>query len=212
MFARTQKIDMMTAILTALRGCRLQAVSIFAVYFLSCTVGIVMVHSGSHLAIAQRDKIVGDALQNDRAALNYKSGNAFTAAVIDCWNNLFFAAIPQTFMGLGVVPPYVTVAYQGWVGGVVSVDGSGRSRFGTLKTTVYYCGVLLLQTIAFSLSIGAGVKCGVDTYTHNSQASWRLWEFRIPMPSLRAVGYVYLVSIPLFFLGSCVEFLSPWNL
>jgi len=51
----------------------------------------------------------------------------------------------------------------------------------------------------------------VDTYRHNAQVGWKLWEFRIPKRSLADVGYVYLASLPLFLAGSCFEFLSSWN-
>jgi hypothetical protein len=171
-----------------------------------------MVHNGNQFALSQRDKIVGIAVQTDKAALNYQSGNKFTAAFYDFAGNVFIAAIPQTVIGLAIIPPYLTVAYQGWIGGIVSVNGAHQSRFTGLKSTAYYFLVLLLQTAAFSLSIGAGIKCGVDTYKHNPDVSWRSWKFRIPRESIVAVGYVYIVSIPLFLVGSCFEFLSTWNM
>ena len=202
---------MKNPILTAIVGCRLYVLSIFIVYVISITVGILMVHNGNRFALSQRDKIVGVAMQTDKAALNYQSHNKLTAAFYDFFDNVFLAAIPQTALGLAIVPPYFTAAYQGWVGGIVSVDGSHRSRFRSLMSTSYYFIVLLLQTVAFSLSIGAGIKCGVDTYKHNSQVSWRFWKFRIPKKNIAAVCYVYALSIPLFLVGSCFEFLSSWN-
>ncbi|MGA9120773.1 MAG: hypothetical protein WB699_15515 [Bacteroidota bacterium] len=203
---------MKDSVLTSVARCRVYALSIFIVYGITCTTGILMVQNGNEFALSQRDKIVGGAVQNDNASLNYQSGNRFKAALYDFVGNLFISAIPQTAIGLAIVPPFLTVAYQGWVGGIVSVDGSHRTRFTTLKATAYYFIVLLLQTVAFSLSIGAGIRCGVETYKHNAEVGWRIWEFRIPRKSLIAVGYVYLVSTPLFLIGSCFEFLSSWNM
>lgn len=203
---------MKDSIMAAIIRCRLYVLSIFLVYVISSTVGILMVHTGNQFALSQRDKIVGAALQTDKAATNYHSGNKFTAALYDFGGNVFTAAIPQTVIGLAIVPPYFTVAYQGWVGGIVSVDGSHQSRFTSFKSSAYYFIVLLLQIAAFSLSIGAGIKCGVDTYKHNNEVSWRFWKFRISKESIVAVGYVYLVSLPIFFFASCFEFLSSWNM
>ena len=203
---------MKDSVLTSVARCRVYVLSIFIVYVISSTTGILMVQNGNQFALSQRDKIVGVAVQNDNASLNYQAGNRFKAALYDFGGNLFISAIPQTAIGLAIVPPFLTVAYQGWVGGIVSVDGLHQTRFTSLRATAYYFIVLLLQTVAFSLSIGAGIRCGVETYKHNSEVGWRIWEFRIPRESIVAVGYVYLVSIPLFLFGSCFEFLSSWNM
>jgi len=202
---------MKNSIFAAVADCRLHAVSVFCMYWLSITVGILMVHHGNEFALSQRDRIVGVAVKTDKAALNYRAGNGATAALYDFFGNVFIAAIPQTALGFSIVPPYFTVAYQGWVGGIVSVDGSHVSRFTTVTSTAYYFIVLLLQTVAFSLSIGAGIKCGVETYRYNSTVGWRFWQFRIPKQCITRVGYVYMVAIPIFLFASCFEFLSSWN-
>jgi hypothetical protein len=170
-----------------------------------------MSHYGNEFALSQRDKIVGAALKSDKALLNYQAGNNFTAALHDCVGNLFYAALPQTLLGFAVVVPYFTAACQGWVAGIVSVDGSHHSRFRNARASAYYLIVLFLQFLPYSLSIGAGIKCGVDFYGHNSAVSWKIWKYRIPKASLKDLGYVYLVSVPLIFVASCFEFLSPWN-
>jgi len=203
---------MKNSVFAALVGCRLHALSIFCVYVISCTIGILMVQNGNQFALSQRDRLVSAAIQTDKAAVNYQAGNKLSAALYDFAGNVFIAAIPQTALGLGIFPPFFTVAYQGWVGGIVSVDGSHQSRFTNFKATAYYFVVILLQTVAFSLSIGAGVKCGLDTYRHNAKVNWKFWQLRIPRGSLIAVGYVYMVSLPLFLVGSCFEFLSSWNM
>lgn len=123
----------------------------------------------------------------------------------------FSGAIPQTLGGLGVVVPYFSVAYQGWIGGIVSVDGAHRSRLQSVKGASYYLLVLLLQFIPYSLCIGAGVRCGVELYRHNAVVGWMFWRYRLPRESLVDVGCAYAVAVPLFFVASAFEFLSPWN-
>jgi hypothetical protein len=200
------------SVLEALRACRIYAFSIFLTYCVACLIGILMSHYGNNFALSQRDKIVGAAATNDQASINYQSGNIFTAALYDCAGNLIYAALPQTVLGFGIIAPYFSASYQGWVGGIVSVDNAHQSRFKTVKESAYYFIVLLHQFIPFSLSIGAGIKCGVDSYRRNSAVGWKIWNYRIPKLSLKNLGYVYVATIPLFFVASCFEFLSSWNI
>jgi len=202
---------MTNRIIQALRRCRPFAVSIFLTYVVSSSAGIIMAHAGHRFALEERDRVVRKALTSDRSSIAYKSGSVATAAVLDFAGNVFYAAIPQTVAGLGVILPYVSVARQGWIGGIVSVDGSHRSRFRSTKATTYYFLVLLLQFIPFSLSIGAGVRCGIMFYRHNVAVSWRFWRYRVPRACLVDVGCVYAVTVPLFLVASAFEFLSPWN-
>ena len=60
-------------------------------------------------------------------------------------------------------------------------------------------------------AIGAGVRCGVEFYRHNAEVGWRFWRYRLPRESLADLGYVFAVTVPLFFVASAFEFLSPWN-
>jgi len=202
---------MIDRIIKAMQRSKPFAMSIFLTYLLSSSVGIFMAHAGNRFALAQRDKTVQQALTSDRASIAYQSGNHATALVLDFAGNLFYAAIPQTVAGLGVILPYFSVAYQGWVGGVVSVDSTHRSRLRSIKATSYYFLVLLLQFIPFSLSIGAGVRCGVELYRHNADIGWRFWRYRLPRQSLVDLGCVFAVAVPLLFIASAFEFLSPWN-
>ena len=196
----------------ALESCKIYSASIFLTYCISCLIGILMSQYGNNFALSQRDKIVGSATSNDKASINYQSGNNFTAVLFDGAGNILYAAVPQTVLGFGVIFPYFSVTYQGWVGGIVSVDNAHHSRFKNVKASAYYLIVLILQFIPFSLSIGAGIKCGIDFYRHNSTVSWKIWNYRFPKTSLQDLGYVYLVSIPLFFIASSFEFLSSWNI
>jgi hypothetical protein len=114
-------------------------------------------------------------------------------------------------LGLGIIFPYFTTWVQGWMGGVVSVDSTHTSRFKNFRSTFYYFAVLLLQFIPYSLTIGAGVKCGVDLYRMNRSQGWTVREFKFPKSSLVDLGLIYALAVPLFFIASCFEFLSSWN-
>ncbi|HLP17086.1 MAG TPA: hypothetical protein VK470_12555, partial [Bacteroidota bacterium] len=195
----------------ALRRCRTCVASVFLTYCLACTCGIVMAHQGNEFALSQGDRIVSNVMKNDKASLEYQVGNNLSAAINDCTGNLFFAAIPQTLLGFGVVLPYFTVAYQGWIGGIVSVDGEQRSRFSSVRSGAYYLIVLIMQFIPFSLCIGAGVRCGIDLYRYNASIGWKVYNYHFPLKSLRDVAVVVLASVPLFFIASCFEFFSHWN-
>ncbi len=195
----------------ALRRCKPFALSIFLTYVLSSAIGILMAHAGSTLALEQRDRIVRKAVTSDPASIAYRTGAPLRAVVHDFAGNLFSAAIPQAVAGLAVVPPYFSVAYQGWIGGIVSVDGEHRSRLRSARAASYYFLVLFLQFIPYSLSIGAGVRCGVELYRRNADTGWRFWRYRVSRQCLVDVGCVYAVAVPLFLVASAFEFLSPWN-
>lgn len=198
-------------IIEAIRRCRPFVLSIFLTYLLSSAVGIVMAHAGNELALAERDETVRQAVTSDGSSIAHRSGDHVTALLLDFAGNLFYAAIPQTVAGLGIVLPYFSVAHQGWVGGIVSVDGARRSRLRTLESASYYLLVLLLQFIPFSLCIGAGVRCGVELYRHNADVGWRFWRYRPTRESLVDLGCIFSVAVPLFLVASAFEFLSPWN-
>jgi hypothetical protein len=202
----------MKSILLALGRCKYYAVTIFILYCISCFIGIVMVHNQNEFALSYRDKIVGHAIKNDKASIHAQRGNSVLAAVYDFSGNLFLGAVPQTLMGFSVVIPFVTVPIQGWVGGIVSVDYKHKSRFTNFRSTFYYFLVVLLQFIPYSLSIGAGVKAGIDFYNNNKNMGWSLRKYNIKKSSLIDLGFIYILSIPLFFIASCYEFMSTWNI
>ena len=195
----------------ALVRCGPFALSIFITYLASSAVGIVMTHSGNEFALDKRDSIVRKAVTSDAASIAHKTGDEASAILHDFAGNLFLAAIPQALGGLAVVPPYFTVAYQGWIGGIVSVDAKHRSRLRTAKGASYYAIVLLLQFIPFSLVIGTGVRCGVELYRHNATIGWAFWRYRLPRETLIDVACIFTVAIPLFLIASTFEFLSTWN-
>jgi hypothetical protein len=199
------------SILASFNKCKVYIIIVFLVYCLSCLTGIIMVHTDNNFALSQRDKIVDTANQEDKASINYQKGSQFNATLYDFTGNLFFAGV-QTFMGLGIVIPYFTVAYQGWVGGIVSVNNFHKSRLKVLKSALYYVIVLLLQFIAYSMCIGTGIKAGVEIYKQNASISWKLWKYRIKKSNLIDIGNIYFISIPLFFIASLFEYYSSWNI
>lgn len=196
-------------ILLSIRHCKKWIITIFTIYCISCLTGIIMVHSGDSFALSYGDKIVGDANTNDNASINYNKGNRFKAALIDFRGNLFIGSIPQTFLGFGIIFPFFTTAYQGWIGGIVSVDSNHQSRLKKAKPALYYFIVLILQFIPYSLTIGSGLTLGIATYNLNK--GQKPHNYKIDKSSLKDVLNIYLFATPLFFLESCFEFLSNWN-
>lgn len=185
--------------------------SVFVTYVLAAAVGAVMAHSGNSVALGRRDAIVTRALAHDAASIALRAGHRVRAAWIDAAANFGVAALPQTIAGATIVLPYVTVAYQGWVGGIVSVDRHHLSRLRTVRGAAYYFGVLLLQFLAFSLCIGGGIQCGIALYQQNRDVGWRLSQYRLGTASLRDLLWVVGSSMPLFLLASMFEFLSSRN-
>ena len=194
----------------ALRRSGPYCLSIFFVYVLSAAVGAAMAHSGSHRALSRRDAIVAEA-HLDQSSIDYRAGRRIEAALHDAAANFVLAALPQMIAGLTIVLPYVTTAYQGWAGGIVSVDARHASRLRHARSAAYYVGVLLLQFLAFSLCIGGGIRCGVVTYAQNRETGWRLWRYRFSQGAIADLCWVTAVSLPLFVLAALFEFLSPWN-
>lgn len=64
-----------------------------------------MAHYGNVLASSYRDKIVDQAINKNKAAINYQKGNNFTAELFDFGGNLILGAVPQTIMVFGIVIP-----------------------------------------------------------------------------------------------------------
>lgn len=196
----------------AVSNCKIYVLTVFLTYSISCFAGIIMSHYGNNFALSYRDNIVGQAVKTDRAAINYQEEKKFPAVLNDFKGNLLFGAVPQTLLGFGIIIPFFSVIKQGWVGGIVSVDSDHKSRFKNFKSSFYYLFVLLLQFIPYSLAIGAGIKCGIDFYNFNKSTGWMIKKYRIQRTSLIDLGLVYILVIPFFFIASCFEFLSSWNI
>ena len=202
---------MLSRVGRAIRSCAKYSLSIFLTFAISATVGGAMAHGGNRFALSRRDAIVQHAVANDKASIDYASGRRVRAALTDAAANFGLSALPQTIGGLAVVLPYFTTAYQGWVGGIVSVDSLHRSRLRTARGAAYYLGVLALQFLAFSLCIGGGVQFGLALYAENGKTDWRFWRYRVRRSTFGDLVCVVGSSIPLFLIASFFEFLVPWN-
>jgi uncharacterized membrane protein SpoIIM required for sporulation len=188
--------------------------SIFTVagtYGVSILIGMVMVHAGNTFALTYRDHLVNQAAQSP-VALAATQGDNLRAALWDFAGNLVVGAAPKTVSGFGIIFPYPMVAYQGWVGGIVSVRGDHTSRLNDPRSAVYYVLTLLLQVIPYSLAVGAGVNVGVALFRPPPYYQGQKWLGLFPKEALRDVGRIYALVIPLFLVASLWEFLSPWNL
>jgi hypothetical protein len=191
--------------------CRKAMLSILATYVIGACVGGLMVHTGNSLALDRRDQVVSNALATDPATLQLQKGNRGTAALLDFAENVLMGAVPQTLMGIAVVPAYVSVAYQGWVGGIVSFDSRHRSRLAAPVPATYFILTLALQFMAYSAAVGAGVQAGIDLYRINVGVGLRFWAYTVPKTVAQNILYVYVLAVPVFLLASALEFLWPFG-
>jgi len=195
----------------AISRARLPILSVAGAYGLSILVGIIMVHFGTPFALEYRDKIVGVAAAQDPTALANNAGENVRAAVLDFAGNLVLGSMPKAVMGMAIVFPYPLIAYQGWIGGIVSVRGDHTSRLNSIASGTYYLLTLILQISAYSLSVGAGVNVGRSLlrpppYYQGAKLAWIF-----PKEAIWDLVRIYLVATPVFFIASLWEFLSPWN-
>jgi len=189
----------------ALHRARIPILSVALTYALALGAGIVMVHTGNEWTIAYRDHIVSGA-QSSPSIIALKQNNRFRAALLDFGGNLY-GAVLDTIGGLAVIVPYPVIAYRGWVGGIVSVDGSHASRLAHFSEAAYYLVTLLLQLIPYALAGGAGVNIGVAYFRPRSFYQAEKW-LGYPKEALRDAVRIYLLVIPLFLLASLWEFLA----
>ena len=171
-----------------------------------------MVHNGNAFALNQRDKIVGRAVHGDPAVIANRQGHHLRAALLDCAENLLIGSVPKAITGFAVVLPYPLVAYQGWVGGIVSVRKDHTSRFDNVRSAAYLIATLILQLVPYSLTVGAGVNVGIACYRPAPYYQGEKWLSILPKESIKDLGRIYALSVLLFLLASLWEFLSPWTI
>jgi hypothetical protein len=193
----------------AIRRARQPLAWVALAYAVGVSAGVIAVHAGNPFALRERDRIVGHAVVHDAPSLALARGERVSAALLDFAGNLGRGAVPYTVMGLGVVFPLPFVVYQGWVGGIVSVDGHHASRFGSSSEALYYAGVMLLQLVPYSLAAAAGIRLGLAFAMPKSRYGYPGSERWLGLPSegVRDVLRVYTLVVPLFLLASLVEFL-----
>jgi hypothetical protein len=170
---------------------------------LAVSIGIFMVHTGNKWAIAYRDRIVSGA-QSSPITIALKQNERLRAAVLDFLGNLY-VTIANTLGGLGVVVPYPIIAYRGWIGGIVSIDGAHASRFAEAKEAIYYLVTLTLQLIPYVLAVGAGVNMGLAYFRPRLFYQGEKW-LGIPKEAIRDALRIYFLVIPLLLLASFWEF------
>ncbi len=191
---------------------RIPILSVGGVYLISILLGIMMVHSGNPFALQARDNVVSNATQHSPITIAYNQGNILGAALLDFAGNLLVGSVPKSVMGMGIVFPYPWVAYQGWVGGIVSVRGDHTSRLNDGRSAVYYLLTLVLQVTAYSLTVGAGVNVGVSLFWPAPYYQGEKWARLFPKEVLWDWIKIYAIASPLFFLASLWEFFSRWNI
>ena len=179
-----------------------------ASYVTFLLLGIALASSGWAFAVNQRDSIVNGA-QTSPILVEHRQGNNVMAALLDFGANFGLGAIPTSILGLTVIGPFPIAAYRGWVGGIVSIDSSHHSRLATPSGATYYIVTIILQLTGYVLTMGAGIHVGLSAWKIRHDASVRsLVGVRIPSGALRDAGYLYIVAVPAFLIGSLWEFLA----
>lgn len=188
----------------ALRRARVSIAAVASAYLLSLLVGIALAQTGNSFAITTRDTLVANA-QSSPSLLALKRGDRLQAAVFDFGANLL-AALGDTLGGLGIALPFPIIIYRGWVGGIVSIDGSHASRLAESASAAYYVITLVMQLIPYSLAGGAGLNMGHACYWHRDCYQGKRWA-GIPIEAMRDVLRIYQLVIPLMLAASLWEFM-----
>lgn len=195
----------MNTIRRALYRARFSILAIAMAYVVPLFAGMAMVHAGNRFSLSYRDRLIARAVAKDPAMKANDEGRNYSAAIWDFGENLILGALPTTGGGVGVVFPFPLVIYRGWVGGIVSVDSKHQSQFRTRKEGVYYLLTLFLQLLPYSLAGGAGVNMGIAYFRPREWYQGEKW-YGIPIESLRDALRIYILVVPLFFIGSVWEF------
>jgi hypothetical protein len=202
----------MATVIRAVVRARRSIVTMACTYALSIIVGIVTVHAENKFALNYRDQLVDDAVQRNPITIAASQGYSVRAAFMDFAGNLTLGASPKTISGFAIIPPYPLVAYQGWIGGIVSVRNDHTSRLTSARSALYYLLTLILQVIPYSLATGAGVNARVSLFRPQPYYQGEKWFGIFPKEAVRDLGRIYKLVIPLFLVASLWEFLSPWNI
>ncbi len=201
----------MSQCVRALSRARLPILIVAAAYVISIAAGAFMAHAGNQFALRYRDDLVGTAARHDPAAVANIEGSKIKAVLWDFAGNLVLGALPKSLSGMSVILPFPLVAYQGWIGGIVSVRGDHSSRLDDPRSAFYYLFALILQIAPYSIATGAGINVGISMLRPPLWYQGEKWARIFPRESLRDLARVYVFVIPLFLVASLWEFLSTWN-
>lgn len=189
----------------ALHRARLGVILMACAYGVGLIVGMVSVHLGHQRSLAYRDHIVSKAVASSPILHYLSEGHPIAAAALDFGGNLMGATLTAC-AGWYAPAPFPLAIYRGWIGGIVSVDSSHRSRFRTMKGGLYYGLVLALQLFGYILCGGAGVNLGIArTRTIPEYEGSRI--LGVPVEAIRDAAYIYVLVIPIFAFASALEFL-----
>jgi len=191
------------SILRALSRARIAILTVGLTYLVSVIVGMVMVHTGNKFAVDYRDGIVNTA-QSSPILVALDQNNRLQAALLDAGGNLI-GAVSNTLGGLGVVFPYPFIAYRGWIGGIVSIDGAHASRLADPREAFYYLTTLILQLIPSTLGAGAGVNLGLNFYRPKPYYEGKKF-LGLSVEAVRDVLWIYALVIPMLLVASLWEF------
>jgi hypothetical protein len=200
-----ETIGRFPSIVRALSRARVPILTIALTYAVSVVIGIVMVNAGNAFALQYRDQLVSGA-QSSPSLTALDQNNRLLAGLLDFGGNLF-AAIANAIAGLGVVFAYPIVAYRGWIGGIVSVDGAHLSRLTEVREAAYYLITLVLQLIPYSITGGAGVNMGLAYLNPKPPYQGKKW-LGVPAEAIRDVLRIFVAAIPLFLIASLWEFFA----
>lgn len=196
---------MFTQVARALTRARGPILAVAVTYLIAVVTGMLMAHTGNRFALSYRDDLVAKA----RSGPVLTQSNPVSMALADFAGNLKGASL-DALGGLGVVFPFPLIAYRGWVGGIVSVDGSHVSRLLHPAGAAYYLSVLILQLTAYTLAAGAGVNVGLSMWRARSYYAGKKW-LGMPHEALRDLLRIFVLVVPIFLIASLWEFLSPWR-
>jgi hypothetical protein len=192
----------------ALAHARLGIITVAMAYALGLLSGGLLVHVGNRFALGYRDRLVGEAQKNSPILAQSQNGHPLAAASLDAGGNAA-AGFLSLLAGYGVPAGYWVAWQRGWVGGVVSVDGSHRSRLSSRYEAFYYLTTLALQLVPYTLAGGAGVNLGFAAFGRPAWTGYqgrRVRWLRIPFEAIHDAGWIYLVALPLFACASWFEF------
>ncbi len=173
-------------------------------YLLSAAVGMALALGGFPLAVQSRDSLVSQA-QSSPVLVALDQNQRWQAGLLDFGGNLT-GGVSTGLAGLGVLPSLPFIAYRGWVGGVVVLDGAHANRLADPAEALYYLSTLLLQLIPYTLSGGAGINAGLALYRPPEYYRSPTW-LTMPKEALYDLLRIFLLCVPLFLFASLWEFL-----